>query len=303
MSASTHLQFTHRPSPNLGLLLTMLRNSGSHRSKPEAALALRASWHDIQLDPRHVLAFHAACGLDLREGISILYPMTLAYPIIQRMLSNPAAPMPLFRVLNTRMAMQQYRPLSADDRPSVDANVEAVRRVPKGLDLDARIRMLVGGSLAWDCVMTFFYRGRFDGEAGQAESDPGPRVDRPQTSATWTLPASGALRFGQLSGDTNPIHYGRLYAKAFGFERDFAQPLLAIGQALSRLPHVRPESPQRLDARLKGPVYYERTLKLLSESTSRGCRCEVYCEPNPKPSICVLVGPQSLDVAPAIQDK
>lgn len=293
MPASTHLHFTRRPSPNLGLFFTMLRNSRSHRSKPEAALALRASWHDIQLNPRHLEGFHAACGLDLRDGISILYPMTLVYPVIQRMLSEPAAPMPLFRVLNTRMVMQQYRPLFADDRPSVDVNVEAVRRVPKGLELDARIRMLVGGSLAWDCVMTFFYRGRFDGEASPAASDVGPRVDIPQTSTTWTLPASGALRFGQLSGDTNPIHYCKLYAKGFGFERDLAQPLLVIGQALSRLPHMRSEGPRRLEARLKGPVYYERNLKMVAETTSQGCCFEVYCEPNPKPSICVQVGPRS----------
>lgn len=303
MPASTHLQFTQRPSISLGLFLTNLRNIGSHRRKPEAALALRASWHDIRLDPRHMQAFHAACGLDLRRGISILYPMTLAYPVVQRMLSDAAAPMPLFRVLNTRMVMQQYRPLSCDDRPNVDANVEAVRRVPKGLELDVRIRMPAGGSLAWDCVMTFFYRGRFDGQASPAASDPGPRVGIPQYSATWTLPAAGAWRFGQLSGDTNPVHYGRLYAKAFGFERDFAQPLLAIGQALSRLPHARPERAQRLEARLKGPVYYERTLNLLTEATSRGCCFEVYCEPNPKPSICAQVGPQSLDDAPVIQGK
>lgn len=290
MPASTHLHFTHRPS-NIGLFLTMLRNSRSHRSKPEAALNLRASWHDIHLNPRYVQAFHAACGLDLRDGISILYPMTLAYPIIQRMLSNTAAPMPMFRVLNTRMVMQQYRALSTEDRPSVEANVEAVRRVPKGLDLDVRIRLQVNGSLAWECVMTFFYRGRFAGEATPVAADPGPRVVTPQHGATWTLPAAGALRFGQVSGDTNPIHYGRFYAKAFGFERDFAQPLLVIGQALSRLPHPQAEKPQRLEARLKGPVYYERTLKLAAESTSQRCCFEVYCEPNPKPSICVQVGP------------
>jgi len=137
--------------------------------------------------------------------------------------------------------------------------------------------------------MTFFYRGRFAGEASAAASDAGPRVSQPQHSTTWWLPRSGALRFGQLSGDTNPIHYGRLYAKAFGFERDFAQPLLVIGQALSRLPPLPAGKPQRLDARLKGPVYYERRLTMQVENLPRGSCFEVYCEPNPKPSICAQV--------------
>jgi len=135
MVAMTHLHFTQRPS-NLGLFLTMVRNSRAHRSPPEAALGLRASWHDIRMGQGYLRAFHAACGLDVDDGITLLYPMTLAYPLIQRMLSDPAAPMPMFRVLNTRMQMQQYRPLQPADRPSIDMNVAAIRRVAKGLDLE-----------------------------------------------------------------------------------------------------------------------------------------------------------------------
>ncbi|HEY0844495.1 MAG TPA: hypothetical protein VGE12_03960 [Noviherbaspirillum sp.] len=288
MTASTHLRFTHRPS-NLGLFFTMLRNSRAHRSPPEAALNLRASWHDIAIDQQHLQDFHAACGLDLQEGISILYPMTLAYPLIQYMLSNTAAPMPMFRVLNTRMQMQQTRALRPDDRPSVDMGVAALRSVPKGLELDVQVNVQVDGTTVWECLMTFFYRGRFAGEPVPMVSDAGPRVREPEDSASWRLPASGALRFGKLSGDTNPIHYGRLYAKAFGFERDFAQPLLVIGQALRRLPRLSSER-QRLEARLKGPVYYERELTMLTQRAPQGHCFEVYCAPNPKPSICVQVG-------------
>lgn len=288
MTPTTHLRFKQRPS-NLGLFFTMLRNSRSHRSPPEAALNLRASWHDIAIDPRHLQAFHAACNLDPKDGISILYPMTLAYPIIQRMLSDTAAPMPMFRVLNTRMLMQQYRALLPGDRPSVDMYVADIRRVSKGLDLDVQINLQVGGTTTWECLMTFFYRGRFAGEPEAAASDPGPRVSQPEDSKTWVLPAAGALRFGQLSGDTNPIHYGRLYAKAFGFERDFAQPLLVIGQGLSRQPRL-PSDRQILEARLKGPVYYERELTMLTQKTPQGSCFEVYCAPNPKPSICVQTG-------------
>lgn len=288
MTASTHLRFTRRPS-NVGLFLTMLRNSRSHRSPPETALNLRASWHDIAIDRRHLEAFHAACGLDPKDGISILYPMTLAYPLIQYVLSNTAAPMPMFRVLNTRMQMQQYLALTPGDKPSVDMGVTAIRRIPKGLELDVQVNVQVAGTTVWDCLMTFFYRGRFAGEPRPVPADSGPRVSTPDDSKTWSLPASGALRFGKLSGDTNPIHYGRLYAKAFGFERDFAQPLLVIGQALSRLPCL-PAERQRLEARLKGPVYYERDLTMLTQSMPQGCCFEVYCAPNPKPSICVLTG-------------
>lgn len=285
MRAHTHLHFERRPS-DFGLFLTIIRHGRTGKRNPDDALALRASWHDIAIDRDHLHAFHAACGLDVQAGASILYPMTLAYPLILRLLSGPVAPMPLFRALNTRMLMQQHRPLHADDRPSIDVHVVDVRRVQKGLELDLQVRMQVKGRPVWDCFMTFFYRGRFMGVARELLLTSDLRVTHPEESATWTLPASGAMRFGRLSGDTNPIHYGKYYAKAFGFERDFAQPLLILGQALSRLPAMPADRGQRLEARLKGPVYYERTLNMLREKTMQGMNFEVYCEPNPKPSIC-----------------
>lgn len=290
MPAHTQFRFDKRPS-DLGLFLTILRNSRSQGRNPDDALSLRASWHDIAIDRGHLQAFHAACGLDPVSGISILYPMTLAYPLILRMLSSAAAPMPLFRALNTRMRMRQYRPLHADERPSIDAEVTAVRDVPKGMELDLQARMLSGGACVWDCAMTFFYRGRPNGAAAQAPaSDNGLRVTQPDLSASWFLPAAGAMRFGRLSGDTNPIHYGKFYAKAFGFERDFAQPLLVLGQAISRLPVLPASRPQQLEARLKGPVYYEHKLKMLAGRNAGNISFDVYCEPNPKPGICAVMG-------------
>jgi len=284
MPANTHFRFEQRPS-DLGLFLTIIRHSRSQGRNPQDALSLRASWHDIAIDLRHLHAFHQACSLDAAAGISILYPMTLTYPLILRMLSSGTAPMPLFRALNTRMLMQQHRALKADDRPSIDAEVTAVRNVKKGLELDLQARMLVDGAPTWDCSMTFFYRARSNGSAA-ASPDAGMRVTRSDFHANWYLPSSGALRFGRLSGDTNPIHYGKFYAKAFGFERDFAQPLLVLGQAISRLPAPPADQGQQLEARLKGPVYYERNLKLQGERNANGICFEVYCEPNPKPSIC-----------------
>lgn len=289
MPANTLFRFKQRPS-ELGLFLTILRNSRSQGRNPDDALSLRASWHDIAIDDDHRRAFHAACGMAAETGSTILYPMTLAYPLILRMLSSKAAPMPLFRALNTRMRMQQYRPLHALRRPSMEAEVTVVRGVPKGLELDLQARMLVDGLPVWECAMTFFYRGHAKRDAAATPPDIDLRVTRSDIDASWYLPASGAMRFGRLSGDTNPIHYGKLYAKAFGFERDFAQPLLVLGQALSRLPAPPADRPQQLEARLKGPVYYERGLQMRGERHASGICFEVYCEPNPKPCICASFG-------------
>ncbi|OGB24824.1 MAG: hypothetical protein A3I66_02660 [Burkholderiales bacterium RIFCSPLOWO2_02_FULL_57_36] len=268
----------------------MLRNSGPRTYERTRALALCASWHDIHIEREHVQAFHQACGLPLQDGISILYPMTFVYPPLMYMLSQRAAPLPLRRALNTRMLIRQVRPLSPADRCRLSLRVVDIRRVEKGLELDVHGMLEVEGAPIWECFMTFFYRGRFEGAPGPADTERGMRIGQDARCHEWRIPAHGRFRFGQLSGDANPLHYARHWAKLLGFERDFAQPLLVIGQALSRLHGVDVNRPLRLEAWLKGPVYYERNLRMLLEEADHDYRFDIYCAPNQRPSVCVKFG-------------
>lgn len=290
MQPARHLHFRKKPSLT-GLFFTALRNSRPLKRNPGGALALRARWHNIPIDQRHLQAFHSACGLPAHAGISLLYPMTWAYPLILRLLSDRAAPMPLFHALNTRMVIQQYLEISHQDRPVLELAVAAVRRTDKGLEMDICIDMQVHGLQVWNSMMTFFYRGRFDGEVDRTPTDPAFRVDKISSRHAWRISTKGAFRFGQLCGDTNPIHYGKAYAKAFGFDRDFAQPLLVLGRALSHLPLIQPAGGMRLEARLKGPVYYEREVSMLAENKPDGHCFDIYCAPNPKASIRAQITP------------
>lgn len=287
MRAASHFEFTRRPS-DAGLLVHALRNS-LPRVRPVAkALAMRATWSGVCIERAHLQAFNAACHVRAPEAVPILYPMTLVYPPLLRLLSSGAAPMPLFFALNTKLSVRQSLALAAGDRLDIDLAAAHVRQVDKGLELDVQASVRRGEEPVWDSVLTFYYRGRFDAVDRAAPSDALPEIASAGAQHDWVIPAKGGFRFGRLCGDTNPLHYGKAYAKAFGFERDFAQPLLVLGQALSRLAGPQPGLPARLDARLKAPVYYEHQLKMLVAQTPHGRRFDIYCVPNSRPSICAL---------------
>lgn len=289
MESATHFRFSRRPS-QASLFVTAVRNSRPLRRPPAQARAMRASWHGLHIDQSHLNAFNAACGMAAQAEVSILYPMTWAYPLLLRMLSDRAAPMPLFHALNTKMEITQHRPLSMEDRFDLDLAVTGVRRLDKGLEMDIHVAVRHGADLAWESVMTFYYRGRFDAPLDAAPPDALARIAEVGTSHEWAIPPKGAFRFGRLCGDTNPLHYGKFYAKAFGFERDFAQPLRVLGQALHRIGPLAAPFPIRLVARLKAPVYYERALKMPVADLGHGRRFDIYCSPNDRPSICGLWG-------------
>jgi hypothetical protein len=84
--------------------------------------------------------------------------------------------------------------------------------------------------------------------------------------ATWRAPSGVGLRTGRLTGDFNPLHYSRRYARRRGFSGPFLHPQLALGQCLARLPGRDPGLPLRLDVWVRGQVYAGADVRLLAGS-------------------------------------
>ena len=82
------------------------------------------------------------------------------------------------------------------------------------------------------------------------------------------MPAGGGWHYGGLSGDYNPLHLWSGYARKHGFARSFFHPQRVLGQCLARLPQAEAALPLRLDAWIKGPVFYgaEVTMGIAQET-------------------------------------
>jgi hypothetical protein len=261
----------------------MTRNSRfvSNERVPE----IHAIRPGLRIDPRHMKDFYDICEIPASPDIHILYPLTLAYPYMMRILCRKEMPFSLFRILNTRNIISMHRSIAPDETLDIDCYNSEPRITPKGLELDIISKVGRGNERAWDCITTYFVRGNF-GSGGKLYMPPRPD---PITDAhivhTWYLPAKKRFRFARISGDTNGIHYWRLYARLFGFERDFAQPIRVIAKSVSSLPDIKVKGTLRLDFFLKGPVYYENTLVLKNQKIKNGNRFNLYLKDTDKPCI------------------
>ena len=86
-----------------------------------------------------------------------------------------------------------------------------------------------------------------------------------------TITESDLVQFAGLTGDYNGIHLSSWYARLFGFEGAFLHPQLSLGLCMAHLAGREDWEGQRLDAWLKGPVYYGSAVTLraaISESDS-----------------------------------
>jgi len=261
------------------------------------------------INKAHLKAFYEICDINHQsEYLHVLYPFTLVYPYIMRVLCSKEMPVSMFKVLNTRNSITMYRRIRPDERLDIDCHNCAPRIVPKGLEIDVKSVVSSGGESVWENITTYFYPGKF-GIADASYSAPIlDSIDDAPIIKEWYFPAKDRFRFARISGDSNGIHYGSFYARMMGFKRDFAQPIRVVAKCVSSLPtntsviHSWLEEvvancfeplpvaetpvPMRLDFYLKGPVYYESTLTLKNIQTKNGNRFNLYCSGNDKPVIC-----------------
>jgi hypothetical protein len=157
--------------------------------------------------------------------------------------------------------------------------------VEKDLEVDMNSLVSSGGEIVWESTITFYYRGQFgppDASFQPPQMDMIP--DAPEI-ARWFLQGGAGIGFATLSGDGNPIHYWRWYARLSVFRRDFAQPLLILASSVAHLGKNKLNN-VCLDVAFKGPVYYESNVILRSADGEDSSRFDIYCEGNPRPCIC-----------------
>ena len=276
--------FKKRPS-DLYTLWKAYQSRKSYYAAAEQYPLIHASRPGFTIDQTHYREFLRICGLSRLDSLPMLYPFTLVYPYIMRVLASKEVPVSLFRVLNTRNLITQHRPIKPDERFDIDCCNAHPRIISKGLEVDMHSSLSSGGTAIWENVTTYFYPGNFWAADASYQA---PRLDplaEGKVIKEWYLPAKDRFKFARISGDTNGIHYGKPYAQLMGFKRDFAQPIRVVAQCVASLPPIDASDPLRLDFHLKGPVYYETTLILKNSHTDKHNRFDLFCRGNEKPVI------------------
>ncbi|OGP83644.1 MAG: hypothetical protein A2Z08_11075 [Deltaproteobacteria bacterium RBG_16_54_11] len=284
MKQAINLIFHHKPSA-IYTLWQAFRSRKSRFASEEKVPVIHASRSSLRINARHLKAFYEICHVGPLPFLHILYPLTLCYPYMMRILCRREMPFSLFKVLNTRTSIIMRRGIRPDETLDINCYNSPVRIISKGLEVDIISEIRAGEEKVWKNITTYFVRGGFGGREAAYTPPRLEPIDSAPVIKEWYLPAKDRFRFARVSGDTNGLHYGSLYARMQGFKRDFAQPIRIVAQCVSSLPDVGMERPLQLDFFLKGPVYYENTLVLKHIKKKNSDRFDLYCKRNTKPCI------------------
>lgn len=261
------LAFNRRPSP----LAYMLRALYPSQGLQEAGgfPPLRAVWRGMRIDRRELDTFLRLTGLKADGEVPLLYPHVVGFPLLMSILTCPAFPLPIWNALQIRNHLLQLRPIPASEVLDMESRVAGQRILEKGAEVDLHTTLRSASGLLWESLNTFYYRGRFGVAMPASPLALAPDIDD-SSIARWHTPSGVGRQFGRLTGDYNGIHLSNWYARMFGFRRAFHHPQLVLGQCMAHLPTGETGHPQRLDAWLKGPVFYACDVALHATRKANG---------------------------------
>lgn len=281
------LTFNRLPSPARTLWMGF-RNRKARYTGTEKIPTLAAVLPDFAIREKHLARYKALCGLE-GEGFPYFYPLTLAYPVSLRLLSQKKIPFSMFRMLNREVTISCPGPLPTETPLRIHTALSSHTETEKGIDLCVSTDISHDHETLWRCTNTFFFKGVGTGkqEASSTPAAPGdttplekPSILRDTTSVSWFLPHGNGFRFARVCGDSNGVHYSHRYAKMLGFEGAFAQPMLVLDRCMEKAGWGDLEGEISATVRLKGQVYYGRELTLNYMATNGEKAFELFCQGN-----------------------
>lgn len=232
-------------TPNLALLYGKAAITGFGRSGGSlpSTMYQRAP---LAIDREHLSQYAKVCGFRLTDQLPVTYPHVMGFPLQVKLMTDKDFPFPLVGTVHIANRITQHRPLHVTDTLELHVHVENLRDHVKGKQFDVITEARTGTETAWRGTSTYLRRSGGTGKPGGDYAPPKPHAE-------WHVPADIGRRYGEVSGDRNPIHLHAMTARLFGFRRAIAHGMWTKARSLAALEGRLPTT-YTVDVSFKLPV-------------------------------------------------
>jgi acyl dehydratase len=277
------IEVTETPS----LAATFFRALGTGAKRPGRVKALppmELVLPRVQLNAQHIGQYSALCGFHVGQGVPMIYPQLLTFPLVTAYMCSDKCPWPAMGTVHLANTIEQHKPLHPGDVVRVEMGTGSLFAHEKGQGFTLDLRILHGDDLVWSATQSLLRVGvKATSGAPYASQIP---ADAPLSCQTeFSATADLGRRYGTVSGDRNPIHMAALTAKLFGFKRAIAHGMWTNARALSCLLPATPVEQARLAVEFKTPLYLPGRASLWSARNGTSALFEVRDAKGQKPHL------------------
>lgn len=216
--------------------------------------------------PAQVSAYAEVCGFAASDTLPVTYPHVLAFPLLLRLLADPAYPFPALGSVHVSTTIATRRPIRVAERLDVSVRVSGLHTHPRGGLVDLTTEVRSGEEPVWESVSTYLGSGT-PLPAPPLAATPDPDV--PAGGRDWELPEDLGRRYAAVSGDRNPIHLFAWSARPFGFRRPIVHGMWSLAHCLATIERRLSEQ-TRVEVRFQRPLPLPSTVRFSTARASRG---------------------------------
>ncbi len=228
----------------------------------------------VVLDAQHIARYGALCGFSPSQGVPLIYPQMLTFPLVMAYINSDACPWPALGTVHLANSIEQHRQLHAGDTVRVELSAGQLFSHEKGQGYTLDLRILRGDELVWSATQSLLRVGVKETSGAPFASQ---LVGDAELSCQTEFSASADIgrRYGAVSGDRNPIHLTALTARLFGFKRAIAHGMWTKARALSYLLPAEPLDRARVAVEFKTPLLLPGRAGLWTQRSITGAQFEV----------------------------
>lgn len=262
-------------APNIAQLARSALCASRKRPGVVAELpAVQLVHNDVRLDAAHIQRYTALCGFSPAQGVPLIYPQMLTFPLVTTYLTSADCPWPAMGTVHLANRIEQLHSLHANDRVRVEMSTGALQAHAKGQVFNLELAIWRDDQLVWRATQSLL-RLAVANPTGEpfSAADNEPAVLTCQ--AGFIAASNIGRRYGRVSGDHNPIHLSALSAKALGFPRALAHGMWSKARALACVLPQHEVEAATVQVEFKAPVFLPAQVCLWAHREKTGAQFEL----------------------------
>lgn len=274
-------------SARRSVLGSMAQLLGAARKSAGPVAALRQVTYVLPrtgLDGAHLAKYRAVCGFTPEQGVPLIYPQLLTFPLVMQFMASKYCPWPAMGTVHLANRIEQREALNVGDILRVEMSTGELFAHAKGQVYTLELRILRADKTVWQATQGLLRVG-VRAPAGPAwASAPGADMALSR-QADFEAPADIGRRYGRVSGDLNPIHLSAVSARLLGFKRAIAHGMWTKARALAATLPAHPVAVASVAVEFKTPLLLPATPSLWLAHRDQDVHFEVRDRKGQKPHL------------------
>jgi len=223
-------------------------------------IAITESYADVDIDRESLIKYTDFIGLKTE------FPLAFFYLMAQRaqtaLMLNPKFTIAVPGMVHLSNKLEQISSINPSLPFDINTEVKVDYKETGSLIAMFKVDFSQKGDVVIRCESTYLAKRKSAGQK-KPKKEVIEMIGNPQFEEIWDIPAGLGKKYGQSSGDKNPIHFSGLFAKIVGFKGAILHGWYSVSRASKMIEEKFSETYQCIEVEFLSPVFLPSQQKVI----------------------------------------